>query len=756
MISGMDTESIIQSLMSAQSMKKTKIENNQTKLNWKQEIWSDLNKKLYSLYTGKLSKARLQGNYSNKKVTASDESKATITASTTAAAGSHSLGISKLASAQYLTGDVIKSTDGSKVTSATSLSSLGITEGTVITVKGGVGSDNEKSIELEVTAGTTINDFVNKCKEAGLNASFDATQGRLFINSSQSGTDQKFTITTGVHSDSYNQAVQNLKSLTGYSNVSNTATLDAAFSAISASDADKLDKAFQIARGEIADDRSDSDVTALVEHVKKVDEAVVLAKAKELTAQELKDGIYTELKQEKLNTYYTDKAKEELTKEWLNSSDSADWIAENYPDGVPAEGEEGYDEYLSKAKTAYAASGQFSQDAVDAKVAEYQADAGVVAEAEATLDEDALQTEALEKARTKVNSGENSARVNELVAEGSANAEIADALTQIKAAATTYVTDSGVSTIGGDSLLKKVGLDEITGTGVSNMKDDGTSGLVVVEASDAVFTLDGATMVNSNNEFTINGLSMNLTALTDPATPMTFTVSNDTDATYKMIKEFVKEFDDVLGELNDYYYADSARDYDVLSEDEKEAMSDEEVEKWEKKIKDSLLRRDTTLESLTNAMKSALMGSIKIDGKSYSLASLGIQTSSDFMERGKLHIYGDEDDEEFSAETNKLKNMLESDPDIVSEIMSNMAKNLYKVMTDKMATSSLSSALTFYNDKSLKKQDTQYKQDIKDWEKKLADIEDRYYKQFTAMEKALSKLQNQQNSLASMMGMGTG
>jgi flagellar hook-associated protein 2 len=64
--------------------------------------------------------------------------------------------------------------------------------------------------------------------------------------------------------------------------------------------------------------------------------------------------------------------------------------------------------------------------------------------------------------------------------------------------------------------------------------------------------------------------------------------------------------------------------------------------------------------------------------------------------------------------------------------------------------------LTFYNDKSLKKQDTQYKQDIKDWEKKLADIEDRYYKQFTAMEKALSKLQNQQNSLASMMGMGTG
>ncbi len=39
----------------------------------------------------------------------------------------------------------------------------------------------------------------------------------------------------------------------------------------------------------------------------------------------------------------------------------------------------------------------------------------------------------------------------------------------------------------------------------------------------------------------------------------------------------------------------------------------------------------------------------------YTLASLGIVTSNDWTENGKLHILGDEDDETYSMETNKLQ-----------------------------------------------------------------------------------------------------
>ena len=44
----------------------------------------------------------------------------------------------------------------------------------------------------------------------------------------------------------------------------------------------------------------------------------------------------------------------------------------------------------------------------------------------------------------------------------------------------------------------------------------------------------------------------------------------------------------------------------------------------------------------------------------------------------------------------------------------------------------------------------QFKIKLKDWEEKLEDMEDAYYSQFTAMEKALAKLQSQQTSLSSL------
>lgn len=80
MYSGMDTESIIQQLVSAKATKVTNLKNDQKKLEWKQTLWQDLNKRIYKLYTGTLSNMRLTGSYSKKKSTISDPTKATIVA----------------------------------------------------------------------------------------------------------------------------------------------------------------------------------------------------------------------------------------------------------------------------------------------------------------------------------------------------------------------------------------------------------------------------------------------------------------------------------------------------------------------------------------------------------------------------------------------------------------------------------------------------------------------------------------------------
>ena len=81
MYSGMDTEAIIQQMLQAKAQKVTNLKNDQKKLEWKQTLWQDLNKRIYKLYTGTLSNMRLTGSYAKKKTTVSDPTKATITAS---------------------------------------------------------------------------------------------------------------------------------------------------------------------------------------------------------------------------------------------------------------------------------------------------------------------------------------------------------------------------------------------------------------------------------------------------------------------------------------------------------------------------------------------------------------------------------------------------------------------------------------------------------------------------------------------------
>ena len=75
LISNLDTEGIIKELMGAQNLKKTKIENKITKLEWKQEKWKELNTKIYKLYTDSLADMKTEGTYLTKKASSSNESK---------------------------------------------------------------------------------------------------------------------------------------------------------------------------------------------------------------------------------------------------------------------------------------------------------------------------------------------------------------------------------------------------------------------------------------------------------------------------------------------------------------------------------------------------------------------------------------------------------------------------------------------------------------------------------------------------------
>ncbi|MCI8306457.1 MAG: flagellar filament capping protein FliD [Lachnospiraceae bacterium] len=277
------------------------------------------------------------------------------------------------------------------------------------------------------------------------------------------------------------------------------------------------------------------------------------------------------------------------------------------------------------------------------------------------------------------------------------------------------------------------------------------AGMAVIKGTDSEIVLNGATLKGSDTTMNVNGLTIDLKGRTNGST-VSFSVSNDVDAVYDSIKSFITEYNSILDEMNKLYHAKSARGYDPLTDEEKEAMTENQIELWEGKIKDSLLRSDTTLGGIIEAMKGAMMSSVEIDGKKYSLSSLGIMTSSDYTEYGKLHIYGDKEDSTYADKTDKLRALLESDPDFVTKIMTGVTGKLHEEMQKKMSKTSLSSALTFYNDKQFEKQKTDYDKSIAQWDKRLKEIEDKYYKQFTAMEKAMAQMQSSQSSLASMLG----
>ena len=116
-----------------------------------------------------------------------------------------------------------------------------------------------------------------------------------------------------------------------------------------------------------------------------------------------------------------------------------------------------------------------------------------------------------------------------------------------------------------------------------------------------------------------------------------------------MIKNFIKEYSTLINEMDKLYNADSAKDYEPLTDEEKDAMSEKEIEKWEQKIKDSVLRRDSTLSTVSSALKEIMMGGIEVNGKTMHLSDFGIETlgywNAADNEKNAYHINGDEDDE---------------------------------------------------------------------------------------------------------------
>ena len=292
--------------------------------------------------------------------------------------------------------------------------------------------------------------------------------------------------------------------------------------------------------------------------------------------------------------------------------------------------------------------------------------------------------------------------------------------------------------------------DAISGTGA-------TGYATKVSGQDARITLNGAEFTSNDNVFEINGLTFTALSETKPGETVTVTTAQDTDGIYDMIKNFLKEYNSLINEMDKLYNAESAKGFEPLSDEEKEAMSESEIEKYETKIKDALLKGDENLSSVSSAIKAVMSSGITLGGKTMYLSNFGIDTLGYFTaadnEKYALHIDGDADDEHTSGNADKLKSMIASDPNTVINFFAKLSQTLY----DKMSGMSKSVAGTrtfgsFYDDKKMKSDYDDYTSKIKDMEEKLNAYEDKWYKKFSKMETAMAKMQKNVSAVTAMTG----
>lgn len=698
--SGLDTETLVSALVSGYTLQKDNMVKAQTKLQWKQDSWKAMNKSIYSFYSGKLSAARLSKTYNAKSASVSDSTKAKVTAGAEAVNGTQTLEIKELASTGYLTGGVVSAKDDKgnsvKADGSTKLSDItGLTSGT-ITV-----SAEGKNKDITLTEDMTVNQFVVQLKEAGLNANFDANNQRFFISSKTSGADHDFSITA-----SDEDGLKSLQKM-GLFTLNNTETKEYEKWASYATDTAALDALKQStyeSRKINYEDRAKTYAdryNAAKETIKTIEANDTWPNGTTLDEQKAR---VSELRADFESDYAS----------YAKTDEKGDVVKDEKGNIV-------YDTDKLKA---------------DGKLDEFNS-------RKSTIDSMQSQVDKYENALKDIESSEKFVNID---ADGKAVADPANA----KLIAEVDSENATIRSNSDDAIEAKVAysvnmLKEIQNGSLTSSKDAAR-----VTGKDATIILNKATYTSNTNNFAINGLTITAEAKTDGE--ITITTNTDTDAIYNSIKDFFKEYNTLIKSMDEAYNASSSKGYEPLTSDEKEAMSEDEVKEWEKKIKDSLLRKDATLGSASSSMKNLMAQSFEINGKKYSLASFGIKTLGYFdaadNEKGMYHIDGDKDDDASSGNDDKLRAAIANDPETVISFFSQLATSVYNDLSKKMASSSVSSAYTLYNDKQMTKEYTSYTSKISDKEDEITKWEDYYYKKFSSMESALAKLNQTQSSLA--------
>ena len=306
--------------------------------------------------------------------------------------------------------------------------------------------------------------------------------------------------------------------------------------------------------------------------------------------------------------------------------------------------------------------------------------------------------------------------------------------------------------------------DTSLGRSLGLVDDNGTVG--ASEGQNAIFEINGQEVYLNDNTYTLDGNTFTFNDNMTIGETYTVNIAKDSTTVKDALKKFVESYNKLIDDVYGYIGKSPAKDddgntYEPLTDAEKEEMSEDEITKWEEKAKQGVLYNDSTVSTIMSQMRSALYTNVTLDdGSKFGIYNLGIKTSSEWSEHGKLQIDEDAFDKAF-----------ENNEDAIIKLFTNsdtgMMKKLNSVIDGAVKSSGAANTRgTLVRkagkaDSSVTTDSTIYKEMVK-MQDRLKELQDRYdtkeeywWKVFTNMETAMADLNSQTSYISSYLGTGT-
>lgn len=291
--------------------------------------------------------------------------------------------------------------------------------------------------------------------------------------------------------------------------------------------------------------------------------------------------------------------------------------------------------------------------------------------------------------------------------------------------------------------------------------DNGTVGFT--SGQNSVFEINGQEIYLNDNSYTLDGTTFTFNDNMKVGETYTATISKDSTTVKDTVKKFVEDYNQLIEDVYGYIGTAPAKDsngdsYDPLTDDERNEMSEDEITKWEEKAKQGVLYNDSTVSSIMSQIRTTLYNSVTLDdGTKFGIYSMGIKTSSEWSEHGKLEIDDDAFDKAFENNQDAIvKLFTDSENGVmakVNKVMDSAVKSSGKVETRgtlvRKAGKENSSVTT---DSTIYKEMKRIQERMSDLQTKYSEKEEYWWKVFTNMESALSDLNSQTSYISSYFG----